>query len=220
MPSPSMPSSSAHLTVGRAALARHALTLQLLVLPIMLVVSLTGCTPIVVGGAFAGATTTIHDRRPYYTVIDDQHIELAVLHALAQEPSVQGYSQISATSYNRTVLLTGQAESTVVAQRASDLVSRVPKVARVVDEITIGAPTTLTRASQDTYITSRAKLALTKVALPGFDPTRVKIVTEDAVVYLMGLVSPEEADAAVEQVRYVPGVAQVVKLFEYNASGT
>ncbi|MBK1721734.1 BON domain-containing protein [Thiocystis violacea] len=179
---------------------------------------LTGCAPIILGGAVAGASA-VYDRRHYQIVIDDGQIELSAMHALAQDRSVQAGSRISVTSYNHTVLLTGQAESEAVAERASALVSRLSKVGRVVDEVSIGPSITLTQESADTLITSRAKLALAKVELPGFNPTRVKVVTENAVVYLMGLVTPEEADAAAEQISYVPGVKQVVKLFEYNASG-
>ncbi|NEX18859.1 BON domain-containing protein [Thiorhodococcus mannitoliphagus] len=180
---------------------------------------LSGCVPILVGGTIAGASAA-YDRRHYETVIDDQQIELAAMHTLAQDAIVGPSSRISATSYNRTLLLTGQADPEAVAARAADLVSRLPKVERVVDEIRIGPPISLGQESEDALITSRAKLALTKVELPGFNPTRVKVVTEDATVYLMGLVTPAEAAAAAEQISYVPGVQQVVKLFEYDPAST
>jgi osmotically-inducible protein OsmY len=91
----------------------------------------------------------------------------------------------------------------------------MPKVERVIDEVTIGPGIDLMQESNDVVITTRAKVSLAELSLPGFDPTRVKVVTEDGVVYLMGLVSPEEAEAAAEKIRYVPGVKRVVKLFEY-----
>ncbi len=190
----------------------------LVVLALGLATALSGCAPLVVGGAMVGASA-VYDRRHYEVVIDDEQIELAAMQALRRDPSVRQGARISVTSYNHSVLITGQAESEVIAERAGDLVSRVPKVTRVVDEIAIGPAIGLTRESEDTLITSRAKLALTKIAVTGFNPTRVKVVTENGVVYLLGLVSPQEADAAVEQVRYVPGVQQVVKLFEYSAAG-
>lgn len=175
---------------------------------------LQGCGPLVVGGVAAGAAT-LYDRRPYYVVIEDQHIELAGINALLQDPGISDHSAISVTSYNRTVLLAGRAESAEVASRASTLISRLPHVTRVIDEIVIGPRLSLARKSEDAYLTSRAKLALGKADLPDFNATRVKVVTEDGVVYLMGLVTPEEASAAVEQVRYVPDIKRVVKLFEY-----
>jgi osmotically-inducible protein OsmY len=88
-------------------------------------------------------------------------------------------------------------------------------VERVIDELTVGPPIGLQRQAEDPYLTSRAQHALSNINMPGFDVTRVKVVTEDGVVYLMGLVTQEEGDAAAEKVRFVPGVVRVVKLFEY-----
>jgi osmotically-inducible protein OsmY len=176
---------------------------------------ISGCAAVVLGGAAVGAAA-VHDRRDYTDMLDDEEIELRAGAALRGDKSLSGRGRISVTSYNHTVLLTGQAETEAVATRAAGLVSRLPKVERVVDEVTIGPPISLMQESQDVFLTSRSKLAMTKIKLPGFDATRVKVVTEDAVVFLMGLVSSEEADAAAEQVRYVPGVKRVVKLFEYR----
>jgi osmotically-inducible protein OsmY len=178
---------------------------------------LNGCAALVVGGAAVGTAAVIHDRRDYTDIIKDQEIEIAAARALGKDGLVSG-SRISVTSYNRKVLLTGQARSSEVAARATELVSAIPKVDLVIDEVAIGPNVSATQMSQDTWITSQAKLALAKVKSPDFDPTRVKVVTEDSVVFLMGLVSPEEGDAAAEQVRFVPGVKRVVKLFEYRAS--
>lgn len=186
-----------------------------LLLSLSLTVALAGCVPLLVGGAVAGASA-VYDRRSPQVVLDDQQIEVTALHEMLQDRALQGHSRIAATSYNRMVLLTGQAESAEVARQAIQRVSRLPKVKRVIDELTVGPQTALLRQSEDLYLTSRAKLAMTAVDLPDFNATRVKVVTEDGTVYLLGLVSPEEADAATETVRYVPGVKRVVKLFEYR----
>jgi osmotically-inducible protein OsmY len=176
---------------------------------------LNGCAALVIGGAAVGTAVVVHDRRDYMDIVKDQEIEISAYSALGKDPLVKG-SRISVTSYNRKVLLTGQARSPEIAARATELVSGIPKVDLVIDEVAIGPKVSATRMSQDTWITSQAKLALAKVKSPDFDPTRVKVVTEDSVVFLMGLVSPEEGDAAAEQVRFVPGVSRVVKLFEYR----
>lgn len=180
---------------------------------------LHGCAPIVVGGVAVGAAT-LHDRRPYYVVIDDQDIEFSAMAVIDKDPGLKVNSRIAVTSYNRHVLLTGQAETLTLAERAADLVSRLKKVEVVINEITVGPPISLGRESEDVVLTSRVKLALADVSLPDFDPTRVKVVTEDAVVYLMGLVTSQEADAATEKVRFVPGVKRVVRLFEITAPNT
>ncbi|EGV19563.1 BON domain-containing protein [Thiocapsa marina] len=176
---------------------------------------LSGCAPMLFGAAAVGTAATVHDRRPANVIFDDQQIELEAMSALLGNAEIRGRSQISATSYNRTLLLTGTADTTEVAQEAAALLSRIGKVQRVVDEIKVGPRLDLNRQAQDTYITGRVKTDLIGVQLPGFDPTRVKVVTSDGVVFLMGLVNPSEADAAAEKASYVPGVKRVVKLFEY-----
>jgi osmotically-inducible protein OsmY len=176
--------------------------------------SATGCAPLVVGGAAVAGASAIHDRRPAQTLLDDRQIELAATQMIFQDRDLSG-ARLIVTSYNRSVLLTGQAESADLARRASHRISRLPKVARVIDEVRVGPRIGMARQSEDVYIASRAKLELAGVELPDFDPTRVKIVVEDGVLYLLGFVTQHEADRVAERVRYVPGVRQVVKLFEY-----
>ncbi len=177
---------------------------------------LSGCAPMLFGAAAVGTAATVHDRRPANVILDDQQIELEAMSALLGNADIRNRSQISATSYNRTLLLTGSADTTEVAQEAAAAVSRIGKVQRVVDEVKVGPRIDFQRQAQDSYITARVKADLIGVRLPGFDPTRVKVVTNDGVVFLMGLLSPAEADAAAEKARYVPGVQRVVKLFEYT----
>ena len=176
---------------------------------------LSGCAPMLIGGAAVGAAATLHDRRPANVILDDQQIELEAMSALLRNAEIRDRSQIAVTSYNRTLLLTGTADTTEVAQEAATLLSRIGKVQRVVDEIRVGPRLDMTRQAQDTFITGRVKTDLIGVRLPGFDPTRVKVVTNNGAVFLMGLVSPAEADAAAEKASYVPGVERVVKLCEY-----
>jgi osmotically-inducible protein OsmY len=180
---------------------------------------LGGCAAMVLGGAAVGVAAA-HDRRTYSAFMEDQEIEMKALSALANNPEIHAGASIGATSYNRKVLLVGEAQSQELSTQASEIVSRLPKVERVIDEVTVGPRIDLWRKTEDTYVTSRAKLALTNINMPGFDVTRVKVVTHNAVVYLMGLVTQEEGDAAAEKVRFVPGVARVVKLFEYQEPQT
>lgn len=194
-------------TIGRGSLIG--------ILALSIAVLTSGCAAVVVGGAAVGASA-MYDRRHHQVFLEDEEIELRALHAIEWDSELKGRSGITATSYNRSVLLTGQANSEDIAKRATDLVSRIPKVQRIIDEISVGPRISFARESEDAYITSRAKLALTKISRADFNPTRVKVVTENGVVYLMGLVSPEEADEATEAVRYVSGVERVVKLFEYK----
>lgn len=192
-------------------------TLALLAVLAIAVLLLQGCAAVVVAGVATGASV-VHDRRPSATVLADQTIEIQAMNLRQEHPEIAGHSNISINSYNLVVLLTGQAESRELSERLADLVARLPKVKTVVNEVAIGPNAGLTEASQDLYLASRCKLALASVKIQGFDPLRVQVVTSAGKVYLLGLVTSEEAAAAVEEVRYVPGVVQVVKLFEYIQS--
>ncbi len=181
---------------------------------VLLASLLQGCGPLVVAGATYGGAL-IHERRSAQTVWADDALELRVKNLLAQNPEINQRSRINATSYNLSVLLTGQAQTRAISRQFANQVSELANVRLVYNEIEIGPNIGLSRISADTYLTSRAKLALTMVDLPDFDITRVKVTTENAVVYLMGLVTREEADAVVERVRRIPGVERVVRIFEY-----
>lgn len=175
---------------------------------------LTGCTAAVVGGVATGVSV-IHDRRSTGVVIDDQEIELKALQLKHDHPEISSRSNISTTSYNLVVLLTGQAESAEVSSKFADMISRLPRVRKVHNEIVIGAEGTFSEATGDAYLTTKVKLAIFDVDLPDFDPSRIKVVTSQDTVYLMGLVTHSEAQAASDKARYVSGVKHVVKVFEY-----
>jgi osmotically-inducible protein OsmY len=180
---------------------------------------LTACAPTVVVGTAYGASV-IHERRPAQVVLDDEVIELKAKHAYHRHPDIANHSRIAITSYNHVALLTGQAESADVSRRYAEIVSRLPKVRRVYNEVVVGERISWTQEGTDTLITSRAKVAIGGGrGIEDFDATRIKVVTEDGVVYLMGLVTVEEAEVTTEVVRRLPGVTRVVKLFEYVQPG-
>jgi len=175
---------------------------------------LQGCAAAVVGGAATGAAV-VHDRRSAGVVLDDQSIELQSMELLAARPEISDHSNISVTSYNKSVLLTGQADNLEVRDKAAGLIGSIEGVRRVINEVQIGPDLSLSDKTQDSYLTGKVKTALFSVKLPDFDPSRVKVVTHGGTVYLMGLLTKQEADAAVEQTRMVGGVQKVVRAFEY-----
>ena len=174
---------------------------------------LQGCGAAIVGGAVVGASM-VHDRRDSGTVLIDEKIELNTYARITDDPTLAEHSSIAVTSYNRVALLTGQADRPEVKGRIAAITAKVKDVKRVVDEVEVAPRASVQSEGHDTYITSKVKLALFDLNIEGFDPSRVKVVTEKDVVYLMGILSPQEADAVVEKVRYVNGVKRVVKIFE------
>jgi len=179
---------------------------------------LQGCATALLGGgiaAVAAVAAVVHERRDSRTILEDEHTEHLAIRLSADNPDIGEHSRIAITSYDHLVLLTGQAETRSIRDRFAHEVARLPKVEKVVNEITIGPPISLARESKDALITSRVKLALTKVEVPGFGASQVKVVTEAGAVFLMGLVYPWEGDAAAEKARYVRGATKVVKVFKY-----
>ena len=175
---------------------------------------LNGCAGLLVGGAATGITV-VHDRRTAGTVIDDQTIELKLQDALNQQ--LPPGNHISVTSYNGAVLLTGQVISAPARQQAEEIARRIdPPIREVYNELVIGPTLPLSVQGNDALLTTKVKTSLFQINnLPDFDPSRVKVVTENGVVYLLGLVRPVEADAAAAIASQVAGVRQVVTIFEY-----
>jgi osmotically-inducible protein OsmY len=190
------------------------------VIPTFLFIILTtnllgGCAAVVVGGAAVGASA-IHERRSVGTMIDDEGIEWKARSALNGDKTLSSQSHISVISVNGVVLLVGQTPTQALHQQATTLTQGVDNVRIVHNELTIAAPNSYMTRSSDSYITSKVKTSLFKVkGHDDFDPTRVKVVTENGTVYLMGILYRSEAEDAAKQASQVGGVQKVVKLFEY-----
>lgn len=179
----------------------------------LLASQLTACAPLVVGGAATGVAV-VHDRRSSGVVLDDQRIELRFKDLVWADNDFDD-AHINVTSYNQALLLTGEVPTRDIGLKAAEFARGIDKVRMVHNELVIAPPSSLLARSNDGLITTGVKTALLAVDQPGFDPTRVKVVTEAGVVYLLGLVYNAEADAATERARNVSGVRKVVRLFEY-----
>ena len=185
-----------------------------LFLALLVMSFLSGCAAVVVGAGTTGATVA-HDRRTTGTYVEDKAILLKALQMRSQDETLQKNSNISIEVYNLQILLTGQALDADIVARFRDRLTQIDRVRHVYNEVTVGAEGTWSEAAADTYLTSRVKVEMFSVGIQGFDPLRVKVTSSLGTVYLMGLVTPEEADAVVEKVRYISGVKRVVRLFEY-----
>ena len=176
---------------------------------------LSGCAAAVIGvGAAVGTTATVaHDRRTTGTFIEDQSIELKAVKSFFFDKEINDSSHINVTSYNTVVLITGETPSEDIRDRIVNIVRNIPKVTHVYDELTIAAPSSWTSRGSDTLITSKVKTRL--LTLNNFDGTRIKVVTEKGVVYLMGLVTRAESDIATGEAQQSGGVQKIVKLFQY-----
>lgn len=181
-------------------------------LPLIAVALTPACTPLVVAGAGAAAVVA-HDRRTVGAFIDDGTIELKVSHAIGSDDALSGHAHINVTSMNGIVLLSGETPTPALRDRALAKARKVNGIRRIVDELRIAPPSSLGGRMHDTWITTKVKTEL--IDTRDLDSTRVKVVTEDNAVYLMGIVTHREADLATTTATGVGGVTRVVKLFEY-----
>jgi osmotically-inducible protein OsmY len=145
--------------------------------------------------------------------LDDARNEtLAVKNIRASHPDLKD-AHINVTSFLGSVLITGEVPSAELVDRAGAAVSRMRNVKQVHNEIVVAGPTTLLSRTNDTYLTARVKAAL--IATADLDASRIKVVTENGVVYLMGTVSRAESELAVSVTREVHGIQKIVKVFDY-----
>ena len=166
-----------------------------------------------VGAAGVAGVATATGRRSAGTVVDDEVIELKALAALRRNDDIAPNSHINATSYNGILLLTGETLNEDTRRRITELVENIDKVRRVHNELAIAAPSSMLSRSSDSVITAKIKTALGRHSFE--IAARTKVVTENGVVYLMGLVRRSEADVSTNIARKIGGVQRVVKLFEY-----
>ena len=172
---------------------------------------LHGCAAVAIGAAAGGGYMVGEDRRSTGTMTDDQTIEFRVGNRIGEKhPS----AHVNATSYNKLVLLTGEAP-TAEAKADIDRIARsVQDVRGTYNELTVGPVTSLSSRTNDSFLTSKVKGRF--VDNRKFNPLHVKVVTEAGTVYLMGIVKRAEADAATEIARTTSGVKRVVRVFEFQ----
>ena len=191
---------------------RHHKSLKLAVC-LTAFMSLQGCVSGIVLGAL-GVASVVNDRRTTATQLEDESIEIKANSALDKDKGLNEHSHISIVSYNRTVLLIGQVPNSMLRDRAAKIAADVENVTRVHNQLRIGNKTALTTRTNDTWLTSKVKVALTgDDTLKG---SQIKVITEHGEVFLMGLVTQQEGNLAAELARNVSGVKQVIKAFEYQ----
>jgi osmotically-inducible protein OsmY len=177
--------------------------------------TLSGCAAVVASSAATGILVA-QDRRTTGTIVEDQSIELKARQAVTNTLREEEKAHVSTISYNNNVLLIGQAPTDELRDKVEQAVKDVAKVRSIHNEIIVAAPTSVMTRSSDGWITTKIKSEMTLHR--NLNPTRVKVITEDGIVYLLGIVKPDEEEIAVNIARHTKGVKRVVKMFEYLPS--
>lgn len=173
---------------------------------------LSGCAPALLAVGVGAGAMVATDRRSAGAQVDDESIELKISGNATQRWGERAH--LNATSYNGIVLLTGEAPAADVRDAITAMAKGTDRVRLVQNEMVVGPVSDLNARTSDSYVTSKVKTRM--IDAKKVSPTHVKVVTERGVVYLMGIVSRDEAAAAADVAATTSGVVRVVKVFEYS----
>jgi osmotically-inducible protein OsmY len=180
-----------------------------LLLGATLLPALQGCVPVVAAGVTTGVLATL-DRRTIGTQTEDETIEWKASARVSEKFGEKVHANF--TAYNRKVLLTGEVPSAEMKTEVERIVSSTPNVEGVYNELIVAGITSFSARSNDTYITSKVKGRF--IDAGKFNAVHVKVITEASSVYLLGMATQREADAAINVARTTSGVSKVVNLME------
>lgn len=183
-----------------------------MVFTVISAVALSGCVGEVAVPTAIGGSWFNHDRRTAGTIVDDQAITVRANLAIAKDKKVWRESHISTLSYNNTLLLVGQTKSATNKKQVENLVKPLTGIGSIYNQITIGEPIPMKQRACDTWITTQVKARLISNCQVGMN--RVKVITEDSTVYLMGKLTRDEEESAIDITRRVPNVKKVVTIIE------
>lgn len=170
---------------------------------------LSACAPLLLGGAMVGGGMVAMDRRTSGAQVEDQAIELK---ASSRVGNLATLGNVSITSYNRMVLITGEVPTEDDKAKVEDALLRLENVRSVVNELGVGSNASLSARSSDAVVSAKVKASF--VDAKDLHANALKVVTERGIVYLMGRVTEREAKRAGDLASTVPGVKKVVRVFE------
>ena len=181
---------------------------------VLLLSLLASCTAVLVRTTGAEGIQEDPTERTAGAVVEDQSIETKVIVNLKKlEPELKK-ANIDVISHNGVVLLVGQVASEALKTRATQITSESSaKIKRIHNELEVAGKTSLLARSNDNWVATKVRtLMLANSSVPS---GQIRVITENGAVFLMGLVTQADADAAADLARNVSGVTRVVKVFEY-----
>ncbi|EWG98675.1 BON domain-containing protein [Halomonas sp. BC04] len=176
------------------------------------VLILAGCTT-VTGVTNPGTIDENYGKRTLGAQVEDESIETKIAHNLRRGDARLGDARINVDSYNAIVLLTGQVPSDELKQKATEIAREVRNVRDVHNELSVAANLPASQRMSDTWINTRIRTSLATDET--IDTSRLRFITENASVYVMGIVTRAEADRIVNAISRIGGVQRIVKVFDY-----
>ncbi|MGB0662310.1 MAG: BON domain-containing protein [Pontibacterium sp.] len=182
------------------------------ILLVALLVSSAGCAS-VISAVRENPISSDPSKRTLGSVVDDQLIETKGMVNIREAGGALETANISLTSYNGVVLMTGEAPDAQSRAQAEAIVKTLEKVKKIHNEVRIAGSASAISSLNDTWLTTKTKANL--LLAEGIPGNRFKVVTDNSTLYLMGLVTRAEADAAVAKASTLSGIEKIVKVFEY-----
>jgi osmotically-inducible protein OsmY len=180
----------------------------------LFILSTTGCAGLFVAGAATTASIVI-DPRTTQEIWNDNNIEFEVA-GIGNKAPFRGNARVTASSYDGTVILVGQANTEALKRDLESQTRKIKGVNNVHNQLRVKQPLSMGEISHDSWISTKVKSAL--LANSDLSGVKIKVITEDREVFLLGYVSQQHADIATDVARNISGVKQVVRAFHSGES--
>lgn len=175
-----------------------------------------GCSTIATDSGEITEQSLLHERRTRDAILIDKRIETEVYDELNDDDELLNQCHFTVTVYNGAVLVTGETPNEELRKKIISTIQVIPDVKLIHNNLMIADPSDPAARANDALITDTIRIALNQIrTIPDFDPSMVKVITENGVVYLMGLVHRDEGAVVINLTRLQPGVKQIVTVFEY-----
>ncbi|RIZ67556.1 MAG: BON domain-containing protein [Methylococcales bacterium] len=187
-----------------------------LIIMLLNTLSIVACVPTANNQEIITEKTLAQDRRTREIILSDREIISDAYSDLNAEDAIKSQCHITINTYNGAVLITGEAPTEALKAKIIAIVQVVSNVKMVHDNLTISRPSSLESRASDKSITQTVKTALKQIrTLPDFDPAMIKVVTENGIVYLLGLVHRDEGSVVINVTKLQPNIKQIITVFEY-----
>lgn len=170
---------------------------------------INGCAPLLVGGTAVTTATVVSDRRTTGAIVNDEILEKRVGHELSEILKLPNH--ITVTSYNGRVLLSGEVGSAQEKQLAYRTATSSVDVRDVIDELAVMPPVSYPQRMADSMLATKVRTTI--IGTKQISLNQMKVVVDRGIVYLMGILTPREAQLAARSAVSVSGVTKVVKCF-------
>lgn len=179
-----------------------------------LLLALTSCIPVAVFTGALVAGSIVYDQRSIQTQLSDNDINVLAQERLNADPLVSNHSNILIATYNGVILMVGQAQTPKVRNEAYKIISTIPNVRKVYNEVNLSGSVSDLATVNDTWLSNKVRTSL--LTESRLSSAGIKVVTEAGTVYLMGDVTQAQGKIASDIARKIDGVQEVVTVFQYR----